>query len=158
MADVPRTVLGIDPGGVGGHTGIVLLDSDTLTLADSWAVSGELDGFLEWYDTTGQHLQPDAVICEHFINRNIKGADLTPCFIEGAVRALWRDVVLQPASGKNSAIPDEALKRFGLYAFPGDHHHDRREAVRHVLWYLKSRYHRPTLTAVSGRDPVTRTV
>lgn len=138
--------LGIDPGGVGGHTGVVLLD-DSLTLKDSWAVPGELEGFLEWYDRTGVHLYTGTVICEHFVNRNIKGADLTPCFIEGAVRALWRNAVLQPASGKNTAVPDDVLRRLGLYDFPGDHHHDRREAARHVVWYLKARYHKPTLEA-----------
>lgn len=138
--------LGVDPGGVGGHTGVVLLNDD-LTLEASWAVPGELEGFLEWYDTIGTSLTPEVVICEHFVNRNIKGADLTPCFIEGAVRALWRDVVLQPASGKNTAVPDHVLKRLGLYAFPGDHHHDRREAARHIVWYLKSRYHQSVLEA-----------
>ena len=141
------TLLSLDPGGVGGHTGIVLLDADTLALEGSWAVPGELEGFLEWYDTAGADLNPGTVICEHFVNRNIKGADLTPCFIEGAVRALWRDVVLQPASGKNTAVPDRVLKTLGLYDFLGDHHHDRREAARHAVWYLKARYHRGVLEA-----------
>lgn len=144
-------LLSIDPGGAGaGHTGVVLLDVPTdgpPVLVDSWAVSGGLSGFLEWYDTTGSKLRPDKVICEHFVNRNVKGADLTPCFIEGAVRAFWREVILQPASGKNTAVPNAALDRLGLNDFKGDHHADRREAARHAIWYLKKSLHRPTLIA-----------
>lgn len=158
MVDVPglasgdQLILSCDPGGIGGHTGIVLLRAPTngpVTLEDSWAVPDDMDGFLAWYDRIGGALKPDVVICEHFVNRNIKGADLTPCFIEGAVRALWRNVVLQPASGKNTAVPNHVLERLGFpkSVFKGDHHSDRYEALRHAVWYLKARYHQPTLEA-----------
>lgn len=143
-----RQLLSIDPGGRGGHTGVVLLnvpETAPVSLESSWAVPDDVDGFLDWYDRVGGFLRPDIVVCEHFVNRNIKGADLTPCFIEGAVRALWRDVKLQPASGKDTAVPNDVLKRLGLYAFPGDHHHDRREASRHGVWYLMKTQHLPTL-------------
>lgn len=145
------TILGIDPGGVGGHTGIVLLDvpdNAPATLTKSWAVPNDFDGYMHWHRAWGPtYADVDVVVCEHFVNRNIKGADLTPCFIEGAVRALWPNVVLQPASGKNSSVPDAVLKRLGLYDFPKDHHNDQREAGRHAVWYLKKQHHMPTLLA-----------
>lgn len=142
------TLLTLDPGGKGtGETGIVLLEfSDTqpATLIESWAVPNALTGFLAWYDTL--HVEADIVVCEHFVNRNIRGADLTPCFIEGAVCAVYRGTILQGASGKNTAVSDTVLKRLGFW-FKGDHHHDRNEAARHAIWYLKKQKHIPTLKA-----------
>lgn len=148
-------ILGVDPGGDGGHTGVVLIgvpEDGPAFLSDSWAVSDDVTGFVDWYQTNGCFLMIDTVVCEHFVNRNIAGADLTPCFVEGAVRALFRDTetVLSPASGKNSAVSDDVLKRLGMYAFPGDHHHDRREAARHAIRYLKKQRHVPTLRAGWG--------
>lgn len=154
------TLLGIDPGGTGkGHTGIVLVrytDKHPAMLMESWAVPGGLEGFLEWlrdpeggYSIESDHFSnPDGVrvICETFVNRNIPGADLTPVLIEGAVRTVFDGVILSPASGKNTAVPDEVLKRLGLYDIgKGDHHADRREAARHVVRYLKNVQHMPTL-------------
>lgn len=144
------TLLSIDPGGKGaGETGIVLLEFDDSTAArvnDSWAVTDAFDGFRRWHNNE-LWLEPDIVVCEHFVNYNTNGADLTPCFIEGAVRWIWPDVVLQPASGKNSLVPDRVLKKMGMW-FPGDHHHDRREAGRHALIYMRNIRHEPTLEAM----------
>lgn len=148
------TLLSIDPGGAGtGHTGIVRLwytPTEAPLLLESWAVPDGLDGWLAWHDEyrLEDHWIDLEVVCEHFVNRNVPGADLTPCFIEGSVRTVYRDVILQPAAGKNTAVPDTVLKRLGLYSFPGDHHHDRREAARHALWYLKKQKHIPTLKAM----------
>ena len=144
------TLLGIDPGGTGkGHTGVVLIgysDADPAHLVESWAVGGGLEGFLHWARETGLLQQQPQVVCETFVNRNIPGVDLTPVLVEGAVRTLYDDVILQPASGKNTAVPDDVLKRLGLYDIgTGDHHQDRREAARHVVRYLKNVQHMPTL-------------
>lgn len=143
------TLLSVDPGGAGaGTSGIVLLsytDTTAPVLVDSWAVPDALEGWLGWYDTQRSVVLPEVVVCEHFVNRNVPGADLTPCFIEGSVRTLYRHTVLQPASGKNSAVSDEVLTRLGLFSFPKDHHHDQREAARHAVWFLKKAKHRPTL-------------
>lgn len=142
-------LLSIDPGGSGtGHTGIVLIqysDYDSPRLLDSWAVPNGLEGFLDWVDSDGDTFYYNVVVCEHFVNRNVPGADLTPCFIEGSVRTVYRDVILQPASGYKTAVPDESLKRLGLFDFPRDHHHDQRSAARHAIWYLKKKRHIPTL-------------
>lgn len=145
------TLLSVDPGGAGaGTSGVVLLSYTETTppvLGDSWAVPDALDGWLSWYDTQRSVVLPDVVVCEHFVQRNVPGADLTPCFIEGSVRTLYRHTVLQLAAGYKTAVPDESLKRLGLFDFPRDHHHDQRSAARHAVWYLKKARHLPTLRA-----------
>jgi hypothetical protein len=150
-------LLSIDPGGSGkGETGIVLIEFDDETPATcirSWVIVNGLDGFLLWLDDTyGSDLEFDYVVCEHFVNYNVKGADLTPVLIEGSVRTVFpADIItLQPAAGKNEMVKDEVLKRMNMW-FPGDHHHDRREASRHALIWLKNRKHVPTLEAMYDR-------
>lgn len=146
-------LISIDPSGVGGHTGVVLIgygDDTPAYLIDSWAVEGDFEGFLDWWEEHRDETDmADYIICEHFVNWGKPGADLMPLAIEGAVRALCRvdrqdKPSLSPASGKDTAVPDAALKRMGMW-LPGDHHHDRREAARHGLWFLKRMRHRPTL-------------
>lgn len=146
-----KTVLGIDPGGVGGHTGIVLLEygeDSPATLVGSWAIEGDATPFAEWATAFPERLlNIDTLVCEKFVNRNIPGADLTPLRVEGALEAVWRkDIVWQPASGKNTSVPDEALENLGLmFSGTGDHHHDRREAARHAVWWLMKGRHFPTI-------------
>lgn len=151
---ITGSVLAIDPGGSGnGETGVVWLalhDDAPPHVFGSWAVPNGLEGFREWATSSVGHFPlhtgADTVVCETFVNRNIPGADLTPVLIEGAVRYLRPDTVLQPAAGKNTAVPDEVLKRLGLYDLgTGDHHQDRREAARHAVWFLKKNKHLPTL-------------
>lgn len=141
-------LLAIDPGGIGGDTGIVLLgvpEDEPAYVRASWAVPNGLSGFRKWNEACHWLEDANIVVCEHFVNRNIPGADLSPCFIEGAVAYLRPDAYLQPASGKNTAVTDNALKRVGGYDFPKDHHHDQREASRHAYWWLKKNKHLPTL-------------
>lgn len=144
-------LLSIDPGGLeSGTTGIVLLsipDDAPAILLDSWTVPDNLEGFRIWYAQTGTNLYPDIVVCEHFQNRGIRGADLSHLLIEGVVRWIWPDARMSPAGGKNTAVPDDAMERAGFLKadFRGDHHADRWEALRHALWYLKRTDHRPTL-------------
>lgn len=142
-------VLAIDPGSSNAqisHTGIVLLDGTTLL--DSYAVSGGVDGFRNWYrnvdpDIGSSHSSwqdsLDAVVCEKFVDRQVMGADRSPLLIEGVVRFLWPDVVLQPASGYKTQMPDEIMAKLGFNSksFGGDHHQDRWAALRHGLLYLK---------------------
>ena len=144
-------LLSFDPGGKGGHSGVVLLDvpeDQPATFVMSWAVPDGVEGMCRFLATFDEWVD---VVCEHFQNRGIRGADLTPCFVEGVIRG-WAfrggyDVALQNAGGKNTAVPDDAMERAGFLKadFRGDHHADRWEALRHALWYLKRTDHRPTL-------------
>lgn len=148
------SLLAIDPGGEGGDTGIVLLDytdAAPAVLVDSWAVEEDLAGFHRWFEAHPEVLlDTPIVVCEMFVQRNVLGADLTPVLIEGAVRFMRPDAVLQPASGKNTAVPDRAMWAAGFNrdVFPKDHHADRWEALRHGLVYLKHQPHLPTLRAM----------
>jgi hypothetical protein len=142
------SILSFDPAGKGGDTGIVLLKFTDITppVVDfTWAVKKGFTGFVPWL-TEHEMFNPDVVIVETFIHfKNIK-IETTPILIEGAIRYVWPKAVLSPASGKDSAVPDEVLKRLGLY-FPGDHHRDRTEAARHAVRWLKNQRHIPTLRA-----------
>ena len=141
-------ILSIDPGGKGGDTGIVLLGYTPETrpvLINSWAVPNGLTGFREWYVKTLRQ-GADTIIVEQFVHFKAVQIETTPILIEGAVRFIWPNAVLSPASGKNTAVPDEVMKRLGLY-IAGDHHRDRNEACRHALRWLKNQKHIPTLRA-----------
>lgn len=148
-------IAAFDPGGEGGDTGIVLIEytiDQPAHVIDSVAVGDGFTGFSKWYGTIDSDdfiYGTDTYIVEKFVNRNIPGADLTPLLIEGVLR--WdlghkrnTELVLSPASGKNTAVPDFVLKNLDMW-FPGDHHHDRREAARHAIRWLKQRKHLPTL-------------
>lgn len=147
-------LLAIDPSGdPKGHTGIVRFEygDDTPARAtQTWAIPGGVKALHEWWEADSP--VRGIVVCEEFVNRNIPGADLSPLRVQGAIEWLSIDqgftLALQPAAGKNTAVTDEVLTRFGLYDFPGDHHHDRREAARHGLMFLKKHKHMPTIRAM----------
>ena len=148
-------VLAIDPGSSQAqvsHTGIVLLSGTTLL--DSWAVDRGVTGFSAWArhqvslrggppygvrNSQDKWEDVDAVVCEKFVDRQVMGADRSPLLVEGVVRFLWPDVVLQPASGYKSQMPDEVMEKLGFSSksFGGDHHKDRWSALRHGLLYMK---------------------
>ena len=147
-------LLSVDPGSSEAHvshTGVVLLsvpEDGPPELVDSWAVDSGLLGFRRWYlDYQATFTGVDVVVCEKFVNRNIMGAALSPLLIEGAIRSLRPDTVLQPASGKNTAVTNQNLSNLGLGKenFVGDWHGDRTESARHAIWYLRKKRHRPTL-------------
>lgn len=149
-------ILAIDPGGKGGHTGIVWLKYDKHTppvMLDSYAIPDDVEGFIEWCLDAFPFINPLTVVCEKFVPRMVPGADYTPLIIEGALQTFARlhdfTVHWQPASGKNTAVPDRVLKNLGLLdpSWTKDHHHDRKEATRHAVWWLLKKKHLPTLRA-----------
>lgn len=146
-------ILSIDPSGIGGHTGVALgefSERDPYALVQTWAVEGDVKGFFCWVDEFQLIWpRPDIIICEKFVDWNRPGADRTPLRIQGAIEYIYRDVVLQGASGKNTAVPDRVLQRMGMYE-DKSHHHDVREAIRHAVVYLKHNKHIPTLKAGWG--------
>ena len=142
-------ILSIDPGGKGGDTGIVLLGYTPETrpvLVDSWAVPNGLTGFREWYVKTLRQ-GADTIIVEQFVHFKAVQIETTPILIEGAVRFIWPNVVLSPASGKDTAVPDWAMDNLGFSRadFGGDHHADRYQACRHAIRWLKNQGHKATL-------------
>lgn len=146
-------ILSIDPGGKGGDTGIVLLGYTPETrpvIVNSWAVPNGLAGFREWYNEVWYgYSTPSVKIVEQFVHFKAVQLETTPILIEGAVRFLWPDVVLSPASGKDTQMPDAVMENLGFpkAAFKGDHHADRWSALKHALRWLKNQKHVPTLRA-----------
>lgn len=146
------TLLAIDPCGVGGTTGIVLLNYEgdkPARLFNSWNPGTE-----ETYDWFYKRMfdrmvQPDVVVCEKYVNRNIPGADINPVRVEGVVhvfgRFLGKEIVWRTPQ-QRLFVRDENLRKLGLlFEKVEDHHHDRREAARHAIAYLVERaHHKPT--------------
>lgn len=159
-------LLAIDPSGdPKGHTGIVLLsvpEDRPAQLEESWAIAGGIEAMIDWFEKDGIRDildDMDVLVVEHFVNRNIKGADIGPAYVEGAIQGyaaalMSAEIVLSPAAGKNTAVPDHAMTRMGFSKddFAGDHHADRWESLRHALRYLKRADHRPTVRAMFPND------
>ena len=147
-------ILSIDPGGKGGDTGIVFLEYTPETppvLLDSWAVPNGLDGFREWHLSTWLTTNL-TVIVEQFVHFKAVQIETTPILIEGAVRFIWPNAVLSPASGKDTQMPDAVMGNLGFCkaTVKGDHHGDRWSALKHALRWLKHQKHVPTLRGFSG--------
>lgn len=148
-------IWGIDPGSdvaPASHTGVSIgyySDTEPYTFKEGYAIGGGLAGFLNWSQTAPwrEGLQ---IVLEKFTPWSSSRVDSSPQIIEGAVRTLvsvspyFIELHLQPASGKNTAVPNEVMYEFGVYE-DKSHHHDIREATRHVLWFLKKNKHMPTL-------------
>ena len=128
-------------------------DNKPFRVLDSGVVHGGFNGFVSRLNETqdgldtlyNRILSADIVVCEQFISWEPR-ADSTPRLIEGIVRYLRPDTVLQPSSGYKTAVSDDVLKRLGLWTTEG-HHADSRSATRHLIMYLKNNLHRPTLEA-----------
>jgi len=150
-------ILAIDPGGV--TTGIVMIhagDDAPARVVSSWSLDGSISSYLTWWNSMIFD-GVDVLVCEQFVSRNVRGADLSPLRLQGAIEVLAMDagldVALQPAGGKDSAVTDAAMTRVGITKrmFVGDNHDDRYQAARHGLWYLKRTKHLPTLNAMYPR-------
>ena len=123
-----------------------------LKITKSGVVRGGFDGFAHDTEIIDRITEADIVVCEKFVVWEPR-ADSTPRLIEGVVRFLRSDVVLQPASGKNSLVPDSFLKSKGLWGTKGSgagHHRDRVEAIRHLYVFLVKQKHIPTLKELSA--------
>ena len=140
------TLLAIDPCGVGGTTGIVLVgygNDSPVRLLNSWGPGTE-----ETYDWFYRRMfdsmiQPDIVVCEKYVNRN------NPIRVEGAVHIFGRFLgkkIQWRTPQQRLFVRDENLRKLGLFFEKvEDHHHDRREAARHAVAYLVERtHHKPT--------------
>ena len=123
-----------------------------LEILDAGVIHGGFEGFVKQVHLCGEFqshlLSADIVVCEKFVTWEPR-ADSTPRLLEGVVRFLRPDAVMQPASGKNSLVPDSFLKAQGLWKSKGSHHNDDRESVRHLYFFLAKNKHIPTLKQLS---------
>jgi hypothetical protein len=146
-------ILSIDPGGIGGHTGVVVGSYDPSTplkITFNEAIGGGFEGFYEWVhkDTHKRLFMPlngSVVVCEHFSLRG-HTADITPAFIEGGVRMLNPQTVLQnPSDAFGNKFITRADLSIWSAPFEKDHHKDQESALIHMLAFLVKRNHKPTV-------------
>lgn len=131
-------ILAIDPGSAkvaGSTNGIVLLDN--AKLVNHWVVpSARVQDIRNWFEDVGRFLDVDVVVIEKFEARdNDKSKDNSVLENVALFQVLFPESVLQRNAGYQSDIPNELLKRLGLWKFEKSHHQDVRAAARLGLFY-----------------------
>ena len=130
-------ILSIDPSSnkaTKSNTGIVLMKNGKLL--DNWCLPFGVKGFKEWYETVGSTLKPDVVVVEQFEARdNDKAKDNSVLETIDFIKMCYPDLILQRNAGYKSDVPDELLKKLGLWKFEKSHHEDVRAAARLALFY-----------------------
>lgn len=143
-----KYVLGQDPGGT---TGIALLrytDTTPPELVYLHQIGDGMRGFHEFFvgSAVSEHL---TYVSEKWVERNIKGSDHTPAYIEGVQYAFWQDEVEYQEPKMKKLISDDFLRENNLWT-PGKRH--QMDALIHALVYLRNQGHEPTLEALSGES------
>lgn len=130
-------ILAIDPSSNQKNTsttGIVLLDN--AKLVDYWVVSYGISGFRKWMEDIGEDIECDVVVIEKFEARdNDKSKDNSVLQTIAYIQLHFPDAILQRNAGYQTDIPNELLKRLGLWKFEKSHHQDVRAAARLGLFY-----------------------
>ena len=130
-------ILAIDPSSNQKNTsttGIVLLDN--AKLVDYWVVSYGISGFRKWMEDIGEDIECDVVVIEKFEARdNDKSKDNSVLQTIAYIQLYFPYAILQRNAGYQTDIPNELLKRLGLWKFEKSHHQDVRAAARLGLFY-----------------------
>ena len=130
-------ILAIDPSSnekETSTTGVVLLDN--ARLVDYWVVDYGAKGFKDWFEQTGKTIKSDVVVIEKFEARdNDRSKDNTVLQTIAFIQTYYPDAILQRNAGYQSDIPNELLKKLGLWKFDKSHHQDVRAAARLGLFY-----------------------
>ncbi|UXO93849.1 resolvase [Pseudanabaena phage Pan2] len=149
----PGLYLGIDPGKRTGVAWIHVYGTEITPVGHSEIYDGD-SGFIGWWDGPRWPGTPDTIIFEGFTTREGKfGIDHTPERVIGALKALATrdgvDLIERPPAGRKRQVPDGVLRRLGMY-LPGEPNRNAREAVRHIVAYLKSQKHPTVLEAFNA--------
>ena len=130
-------ILAIDPSSnkeKSSTTGIVLLDN--ARLVDYWVVDYGTKGFKEWFEKIVNAIESDVVVIEKFEARdNDHSKDNTVLQTIAFIQMHYPDAILQRNAGYQSDIPNDLLKKIGLWKFEKSHHQDVRAAARLGLFY-----------------------
>ena len=135
-------ILAIDPGSAkiaSSTNGIVLLDN--AKLVNHWVVpSARVHDIRNWFEEVGRFLDVDVVVIEKFEARdNDKSKDNSVLENVALFQVLFPESVLQRNAGYQSDIPNELLKRLGLWKFEKSHHQDVRAAARlGLFWAMRN--------------------
>ena len=130
-------ILAIDPSSnekEASTTGVVLLDN--ARLVDYWVVDYGTKGFKEWFEEVGKTIENDVVVIEKFEARdNDRSKDNTVLQTIAFIQIHYPDAILQRNAGYQSDIPNDLLKKLGLWKFEKSHHQDVRAAARLALFW-----------------------
>ena len=134
-------ILAIDPSSnkeKSSTTGIVLLDN--ARLIDYWVVEYGTKGFKDWFEQTGKTIESDVVVIEKFEARdNDHSKDNTVLQTIAFIQMHYPDAILQRNAGYQTDIPNDLLKKLGLWKFEKSHHQDVRAATRlGLFWALRN--------------------
>lgn len=134
-------ILAIDPSSnkeKSSTTGIVLLDN--ARLVDYWVVDYGAQGFKDWFEQIGLEIPFDVVVIEKFDARdNDHAKDNTVLQTIACIQEWFPQSVLQRNAGYQSDIPNELLKKLGLWKFEKSHHQDVRAAARlGLFWAMRN--------------------
>ena len=134
-------ILAIDPSSnekETSTTGVVLLDN--ARLVDYWVVEYGAKGFKEWFKKIGKTIESDVVVIEKFEARdNDHAKDNTVLQTIACIQEWFPQSVLQRNAGYQSDIPNELLKKLGLWKFEKSHHQDVRAAARlGLFWAMRN--------------------
>jgi hypothetical protein len=147
--DPYKYVLGLDPGGT---TGVALLrytDDTPAELGYLHQIPDGLPGYFRYFINSWPE-DNVMIVSEQWEERNVKGADRIPTYIEGAQYAMWygtENLTYQSPKMK-SLVPDEWLAEQNLWT-PGKRH--QMDALIHAIVYLRNSGHKPTIEALSNR-------
>lgn len=139
-----KSILSFDPGGTTGWAFIGYEPDTEPVVFESGQIPDGHKGFIEWWNRKVQYLPDTQIVCESFtLREGVRGVNLEPCYVIGALEALHGDsIVYQPPTYK-SFCDNDALKALGFY-IPGQQH--ARDAFRHAVAYLRAQEkHIPTL-------------
>ena len=134
-------ILAIDPSSNQKNTsttGIVLLNN--AKLVGYWVVSYGISGFRKWMEDIGEDIESDIVVIEKFEARdNDKSKDNSVLQTIAYIQSHFPDAILQRNAGYQTDIPNELLKRLGLWKFEKSHHQDVRAAARlGLFWAMRN--------------------
>ena len=130
-------ILSIDPSSnkaTKSNTGIVLLENGKLL--DHWCLPFGVKGFRNWHEKEFEKIKCDKVIFEHFEARdNAKAKDNTVLETIAEIQRLIPCAEPFRNAGYKSDVPDELLKKLGLWKFGKSHHADVRASARLAIFY-----------------------
>ena len=130
-------ILSIDPASnkaTTSNTGVVLIDNGKLQ--NYWCLPYGVDGIKKWYEEEFGKIKCDKVIFEHFEARdNSKAKDNTVLETIAEIQRLIPYAEPFRNGGYKSDVPDELLKKLGLWEFGKSHHADVRAAARLCIFY-----------------------
>lgn len=134
-------ILAIDPSSnekETSTTGVVLLDN--ARLVDYWVVDYGTKGFKDWFEEVGKTIESDVVVIEKFEARdNDRSKDNTVLQTIAFIQMYYPDAILQRNAGYQSDIPNDLLKKLGLWKFEKSHHQDVRAAARlGLFWAMRN--------------------